>query len=110
MGNHARITLRPRRLAICSRRRRSAWRDPYGQEPVRAPLALDGLSRDAKPAALRPPLRSYRSELYNGADAVLSAGRNCIGSTGAEFLRISKWSCGVTALPVCPDFKITCPL
>jgi autotransporter passenger strand-loop-strand repeat protein len=27
---------------------------------------------------------------YSGADAVLSEGRYCIGSTGAEFLRISK--------------------
>jgi hypothetical protein len=47
---------------------------------------------------------------HNGADAVLSEGRYCMGSTGAEFLRISKCSCGVAAVPVCPDFRITCPL
>src|SRR5712672_2739136 len=46
---------------------------------------------------------------YNGADAVLSDGRYCIGSTGAEFLRISKWSCGFAAVPVCPDFAMTWP-
>src|SRR5215471_12369574 len=97
MGDDTRITLRPRRLAIRSGRRRPARREAYGGEVKRYTV---GWAKRSVPTATRriaavgtlrfahPTAGDFIN--HNGADAVLSDGRYCIGSTGAEFLRISK--------------------
>src|SRR5262252_9854601 len=98
MGDDARLTLRPRCLAI-----RAGSRGPARRDAERQGLRLRALARP----------RTLLAHLLGGepltARGQAPEGRYWAGSTGEEPLRISKCSCGDDTVPVWPDLAMTCP-